>query len=123
MDKTGEYVLLAKFMSGSVCVLPIQADGILDDGSDLIQHRGSSIDPNRQQGPHAHAVTLDETNQYAFVPDLGLDITMIYRFDVESGKLEPDEEPWMAVFLTPWKTHSEQWEVDLNAVINRLLKL
>jgi len=97
LDKTGKYVLLANFMSGSVCVLPIQADGSLGDASDFIQHQGSSIDPNRQQGPHAHAVTLDETNRYAYVPDLGLDKTLIYRFDVESGKLEPNEEPWVAV--------------------------
>jgi 6-phosphogluconolactonase len=97
VDKTGKYVLLANFMSGSVCVLPIQTDGSLGDASDFIQHRGASIDPARQQGPHAHAVTLDETNRYAFVPDLGLDKTLIYRFDAESGKLAPNEAPWVAV--------------------------
>jgi 6-phosphogluconolactonase len=57
-------------MNGRVCVLPIQADGSLGDASDFIQHRGSSVDPNRLQGPHAHAVTLDETNRYAFVNDV-----------------------------------------------------
>jgi 6-phosphogluconolactonase len=97
LDATGKYVLLANFMSGSVSVLPIQTDGSLGDASDFIQHQGSSVDPNRQQGPHAHAVTLDEANRYAFVPDLGLDKTLIYRFDVESGKLEPNEAPQVAV--------------------------
>jgi len=97
LDQTGKYVLLANFMSGSVCVLPIQADGSLGDASDFIQHHGASIDPNRQQGPHAHAVTLDATNRYLFVPDLGLDKTLIYRFDAESGKLEPIAAPWVAM--------------------------
>ncbi len=97
VDKTGKYVLLANFMSGSICVLPIQADGSLGDASDFIQHHGSSIDPNRQQGPHAHTVTLDETNRYAFVPDLGLDKTLIYRFDFDSGKLEPNAGSSVAV--------------------------
>ena len=97
VDKTGRHVLLANFMSGSVCVLPIRADGSLGDASDFKQHQGSSIDPNRQQGPHAHAVTLDESNRHAFVPDLGLDKTLIYRFNVESGRLEPSEEPWVAL--------------------------
>lgn len=97
VDKTGKHVLLANFMSGSVCVLPIQADGSLGDASDFIQHRGAGIDPARQQGPHAHAVTLDDANRYAFVPDLGLDKTLIYRFDAESGKLAPNEAPWVAV--------------------------
>ena len=38
VDKTGKHVLLANFMSGSVCVLPIQDDGSLGDASDFIQH-------------------------------------------------------------------------------------
>ena len=97
VDQSGKYVLLANFMSGSVCVLPILAGGSLGDASDFIQHHGSSIDPNRQQGPHAHAVTLDEANRYAYVPDLGLDQTLIYRFDGKSGKLEPNQVPSVAV--------------------------
>ncbi len=97
VDKTGKFVLLANFMSGSVCVLPIQADGSLGDVSDFIQHRGSSIDPDRQQGPHAHAVTLDDTNRYAFVPDLGLDKLLVYKFDAKSGKLSPNQTAWSSV--------------------------
>jgi 6-phosphogluconolactonase len=97
VDKTGRYVLLANFMSGSVCVLPIRADGSLGDASDFKQHHGSSIHPARQLGPHAHAVTLDESNRHAFVPDLGLDRVLIYRFDVESGRLQPEEGPGAAV--------------------------
>jgi 6-phosphogluconolactonase len=97
VDGAERYVLLANFMSGSVCVLPIQPDGSLGEASDFIQHHGSSIDPDRQQGPHAHAVTLDESNQYAYVPDLGLDQTLIYRFNSESGSLEPGEAPSVAV--------------------------
>jgi 6-phosphogluconolactonase len=97
VDKTNRYVLLANFMSGSICVLPIQADGSLGDASEFIQHQGSSIDPDRQQGPHAHAVTLDPSNQYAFVPDLGLDQTLVYRFDADAGKLVPHEPPGVKV--------------------------
>lgn len=97
VDKTGRYVLVANFMSGSVCVLPIRKDGSLGDPTDLIQHQGSSVDPIRQTGPHAHAVTLDDTGHYAFVPDLGLDKLMVYRFDPNRGKLEPNDEPWIDI--------------------------
>ena len=93
VDGSDKYILLANFMSGSVCVLPIQDDGSLGDASEFIQHHGSSIDPTRQQGPHAHAVTLDPSNRYAYVPDLGLDQILIYRFDVNSGRLEQHAEP------------------------------
>jgi len=97
VDKTGRYVLVANFISGSVCVLPIQGDGSLGDATDFIQHHGSSANPKRQEGPHAHAVILDEANRYAFVPDLGIDKIMIYRFDSNHGKLEPNDEPWVQV--------------------------
>jgi 6-phosphogluconolactonase len=84
-------VLVANFMSGSVCVLPIQEDGALGDATDVIQHQGSSVDPVRQSGPHAHAVTLDGAGRYAFIPDLGLDKLVIYTFDANRGKLEPHQ--------------------------------
>jgi 6-phosphogluconolactonase len=97
VDKTERYVLVANFMSGSVCVLPIREDGSLGDATHVIQHRGSSADPIRQSGPHAHAVTLDATGRYAFVPDLGTDKLMVYTFDANRGKLEPNAEPWFEV--------------------------
>ena len=89
VDQTGRFVLLSNFMSGSVSVLPILDDGRLGDASDFIQHHGSSVDPDRQQGPHAHAVTLDESNRQAFIPDLGIDRVMVYNFDADRGKLGP----------------------------------
>lgn len=91
VDRTGKSILLANFMSGSVCVLPIRNDGSLGHATDFIQHEGSGIDPNRQQGPHAHAVTLDKANRYAFVPDLGIDRVVVYKFDSSEGRLEADE--------------------------------
>jgi len=98
VDATGRHVLIANFASGSICVLPIEPDGSLGSATDFIQHEGSSVDPKRQAGPHAHAVEIDPANRYAFVPDLGLDKVMIYQFDAEAGKLVPNEhQPWISV--------------------------
>ncbi len=99
VDKKRAYVFVANFMSGSVCVLRVLDDGSLGEASDFIQHQGSSIDPVRQYGPHAHSVTLDEANRFALVPDLGLDKLMVYRFDRERGVLEPNSAPWLK--MTP----------------------
>ena len=63
VDKSGKNVLIANFASGSVCVLPIERDGSLKDASCVIQHEGSSVDPKRQAGPHAHAVEIDAANR------------------------------------------------------------
>ena len=95
VDKKRKYVFVANFMSGSICVLPVLEDGSLGEASDFIQHQGSGIDPVRQQGPHAHAVTLDDAGRFAFVPDLGLDKVMAYKFDPKRGMLEPNEVPWV----------------------------
>ena len=92
VDATGKYALVANFASGSVAVLPIREDGGLEEASEVIQHKGSSLDPVRQKGPHAHSVTLDASNRFAYVPDLGLDKLMIYRFDAEAGRLRPHEQ-------------------------------
>lgn len=95
VDDAREHIFVANFMSGSVCVLPIHDDGSLGEASDFIQHQGSGIDPARQKGPHAHSVTLDASNRFAFVPDLGLDRLMVYRFDPTRGMLEANGVPWI----------------------------
>ncbi|BCX03906.1 MAG: hypothetical protein KatS3mg053_1844 [Candidatus Roseilinea sp.] len=91
VDATGRFVLVANYGSGSVAVLPVNADGSLAEASDFVQHHGSSVNPQRQEGPHAHSIILDPANRFAFVADLGLDKVMIYRFDAERGKLMPNE--------------------------------
>ena len=95
VDKKRRCVFVSNFMSGSVCVLPVLPDGSLGEASDFIQHQGSGIHPVRQRGPHAHSVTLDAANRFAFVPDLGLDKILVYRFDPERGMLEPNAVPWI----------------------------
>lgn len=98
IDKTGRNLYVANFASGSVAVLPINADGSLEEASCVIQHEGTSINPTRQTGPHAHAVEISNDNRFAFVPELGVDRLMIYALDVENGKLITNEkQPWIAV--------------------------
>ena len=97
IDKTGKFVLVANYSGGSVCVLPIQDDGRLGEATDFIQHQGSSVNPRRQEGPHAHSITLSPDNRYVFAADLGLDKIMIYQFDLAAGKLKPNDEPCVEV--------------------------
>jgi 6-phosphogluconolactonase len=94
VDKAGQYVLVANYGGGSVCVLPI-LEGQLGEATSFVQHEGSSIDPERQNAPHAHSVVLDAANRFAFSADLGLDKIMVYKFDVTRGKLRPHDEPWV----------------------------
>lgn len=97
VDKAGRNVLVANYGGGSCAVLPIKQDGSLAESSCFQQHAGSSVNPKRQAGPHAHAINLDAANRFAFVPDLGLDKVMIYKFDPAKGCITPNDPPFAAV--------------------------
>ena len=99
VDREGKYVLTANYGGGSVCVLPIQADGRLGEATGFVQHHGSSVNPQRQEGPHAHSVNLDPAGRLAFVADLGLDKIFVYRVDSARGTLVPNDPP--AIKLPP----------------------
>ena len=57
VDATGNNVLVANYGGGSVACLPIEKDGSLGQASSFIQHQGSSVNPQRQKGPHAHSIS------------------------------------------------------------------
>ncbi len=94
VDRTGRYVLAANYTGGSVVCLPIGEDGRLGEATSFVQHEGSSVDPRRQRGPHAHCINLDAANRFAVSADLGLDKVLIYRFDAAAGQLTPNDPPW-----------------------------
>jgi 6-phosphogluconolactonase len=93
VDQTEQVVLVANYSGGNVAVLPMEQDGRLAPATDIVQHRGSSVHPTRQQGPHAHSITIDPTNHYALAADLGIDKLMVYRLDLDRAKLVPHDTP------------------------------
>ena len=92
IERTGKFALTANYGVGNVVMLPIMADGRLGPASDVVQHQGAGSDPDRQKGPHAHSIITDRANRYAFAADLGLDKILVYRMDLEKGKLLPHGE-------------------------------
>src|SRR5579863_4131119 len=90
VDETGKYVLVANYSGGSVAVFPVLEDGRLGDASAFVQHTGHGSNPERQAGPHAHSIDLSPDNRFAVVDDLGLDETLVYKFDRAKGSLPPD---------------------------------
>jgi len=97
VDGEGKNVLVANYGGGSVAALPIDENGQLSRASAFIQHAGSSVNPDRQEGPHAHSINLDSANRFAMAADLGLDKILIYRFDSKRGRLSVGETPWAKV--------------------------
>ncbi len=90
-DKTGKYALVANYTSGSVAVFPVRADGRIGEASAFVQHSGSSVNKERQEGPHAHWIETTPDNRFAVAVDLGLDELLVYRFDAKTGSLTPHD--------------------------------
>lgn len=93
VSPSGKCAAVANYGSGSVALFPVAPDGALADASAVIQHKGSGPNPDRQKGPHAHAVYFGDDGRYLYVADLGIDTVMIYRVDEEAGTLEPHDPP------------------------------
>jgi 6-phosphogluconolactonase len=93
-DKTGKYVLVANYSGGSIAVFPVQAHGHIGESSAFVQHEGSSVNRERQEGPHAHWIETTPDNRFAIAVDLGLDELLVYRFDAKNGSLTPNNPPY-----------------------------
>ncbi|HEX5414107.1 MAG TPA: lactonase family protein [Chloroflexota bacterium] len=92
--QTGRYLLAAGYHTGNVLVFRIETDGSLGPTTDVVEHHGTSVNPDRQDRPHPHSVNFDLAGRFALVCDLGLDRVFVYRFDANNGKLIPNDPPW-----------------------------
>ena len=91
-DKTGKYVLVANYSSGTIAVFPILAEGRLGEHTAMVKDAGAT-GPNKkhQEGPHAHWIETSPDNRFVLVADLGLDEVLVYKLDATSGTLTPNE--------------------------------
>lgn len=92
VDRTGKYALVANYTSGNVAVFPILKDGRLGEATSFVQHKGHGVNPDRQEGPHAHCIAMSPDNRFAIVADLGLDQLLVYAFDAAKGTLGPNPQ-------------------------------
>ncbi len=92
-DKTGNYLFVANYTSGTVAVFPILPDGKLGEPTSVVKDAGP-LGPNkeRQEGPHAHWIEPSLDGYSVYVADLGLDRLLHYGFDATKGTLSPGLE-------------------------------
>lgn len=94
IDKTGKWVAVGNYSSGTIAVLPIQQDGQLGPATEVVRHTGTGVNPNRQEKPHVHCNIFSRDNKWLFTADLGIDKVMIYAFDEKTGKLTAGDQPF-----------------------------
>lgn len=97
LDKTGQMLAVANYGTGSVAAFPVGADGRLGEATAFDQHEGSSVNPRRQKGPHAHSVDFSPDNRFLMSSDLGLDQVLIYRADPQKAALTANDPPFAKV--------------------------
>ncbi|MBI3209451.1 MAG: lactonase family protein [Candidatus Solibacter usitatus] len=97
VDKTGHAIVVANYNSGSAAAMALNADGTLRESESFVQHKGTSIDRQRQQGPHAHSANISFDNRFVIVADLGLDQVLVYKFDPAKAVITPNEPPFTRV--------------------------
>jgi 6-phosphogluconolactonase len=91
VDKTGKWLVAGNYNGGNIAVLPILENGSIGKAT-LTQHYGNSTHKTRQTKPHVHCTYFSADNKFLFVPDLGLDKTMIYAFDAKTGTITPTKQ-------------------------------
>ena len=95
IERTSRFALVANYSSGSIAMLPIRRDGRLAAATDVIQHSGSSVHPDRQAGPHAHCILLLLPRKTEALPPLeGCDngwcrLAGIRQFTSDACRLRP----------------------------------
>lgn len=97
VTRKGRYIAVSNYGSGSCATFAIGSDGKLGERTGFQQHSGSSVDPGRQKGPHAHSVNFDRQNRHLIVADLGLDQVKVYDFNASTGALAPNDPPYATV--------------------------
>lgn len=93
VDSQGRAVLAANYGSGSVISYRLDPDGRIGQRGSFIQHTGSSVNKQRQEGPHAHGVFFSAGDRFVYAPDLGQDKVMIYDFHPDTAELTPNDPP------------------------------
>lgn len=92
-DHTGQAVFCANYTSGSASSFHVEDTGELSEEVSNFEYHGHGPVTSRQEGSHAHRVTVSPENAFVLVNDLGLDRIHIYRLDAATAKLTPNDPP------------------------------
>jgi 6-phosphogluconolactonase len=84
----GDYATVANYGGGSTAVFKLDPDGKIAGRVGFSQHKGSSADKGRQEGPHAHCSFFDPKGHYILTVDLGIDRVKVFTLDPDSGLKE-----------------------------------
>jgi 6-phosphogluconolactonase len=97
LDKSGNYVLVANYTSGTITVFPVKSDGQLGEYTGFEQYSGTGPDKTRQEGPHAHWIETSPDNRFLLSADLGSDRIRVSKFHLPDGAFSPNQPAHVAL--------------------------
>ncbi|MBV4366640.1 lactonase family protein [Erwinia phyllosphaerae] len=86
-DRQGHFLLSASYGGDLFSINRIDSDGKVEAKPVQIVHTGK----------RAHAIQVDPSNHFLFVTLLGADQLLQYRFDAASGKVTPNDPPFVNI--------------------------
>jgi len=104
-----KFLLVANYFGGTIAVIPILPGGELGEAVDVKAPMGEIGPTQAMNAPpgsfafsghdrtHAHMIESDPSGRYVLHVDLGLDKIFIWRFDLETGKLAPNEPAFVSL--------------------------
>lgn len=78
-------IIVGNFTGGNLVYFSINANGEIKDEPTIINHKGKSINKERQEKPHVHCVNFHPTVKVLFVADLGNDSIDMIPYEDENG--------------------------------------
>ncbi|HUX09041.1 MAG TPA: lactonase family protein [Terriglobia bacterium] len=102
---SGRYVFVANYGGGTIAVLPIVANGELGPATDVHHYQGPLGSLHATSAPpgsfaisghdkhHAHMIHADPSGKRIISTDLASDKILVWNFDLEKGKLTPNNPP------------------------------
>ncbi len=77
-DKDNRFLYVANYGDGKLTIFPIDG-GVIVNKPEIIQHKGSGPNKDRQEGPHIHCAVFDRREERLCVADLGIDKAVLYK--------------------------------------------
>jgi 6-phosphogluconolactonase len=95
VDRANRAVFVANYSSGTVTSYRVTPKGLEGPIAQVAFH-GKGPNKERQEGPHAHCVTLSPDERFLLVNDLGTDRIVVFHVDLQTAELKNTEAPWHA---------------------------
>lgn len=109
LHPAGKHLLVANYFGGSIAVLPILADGKLGKATDVKEITGKIGPTTAEHAPpgsfaisghdhtHAHMIEASPDGRFVVHADLGQDKIFVWKFNVDTGKLTPNDPPFVSL--------------------------